>query len=113
MMVDEFSRSLWKIELELEPFSGDRPEMSYSDIQPFLEATGSDEPLLIRIDKTYIPCYQGGSIPYKVLCIPEEIEEALNLDLPTTKQALIPKNQQEITMVLFSALSKDDEENLP
>lgn len=85
----------------LEPFGGDRVEMSVEDICPFLDVTGTDEPLLIRINRTFIPVYTSNSIPYKFLAIPEDVEDELNVDIPSDKYIFIVKSQDEIKKILM------------
>lgn len=100
--VDDFSSGLWRMKVHLEPYSGDEAEMSVEDAEPFLEATGGEEPLLIRVNRTFIPVYVGGSIPYKYITIPEDMEEELNLDLPSEKYIYVVKDQNRLKKVLLN-----------
>lgn len=99
--VDNFSGGAWRLKVELEPFSGERTEMSVEDIMPLLEHSHTEPPLLVRINRTFLPVYEGQSIPYKVLAIPEEVEEELVVDLPSTKHIIIPKRQDQMKQILM------------
>lgn len=100
--IDNFSAGAWRMKVKLEPFSGDRVELSIEDIHPFLKATKTKPPLLIRLNRTFLPVYSGQSIPYKVLAIPEDVEEALKIDLPTEKYILVVKQQEQLKKILMN-----------
>lgn len=99
--VDDFSGGIWRMKVKLEGVESGRVEASSEDILPFLRASSTDSPLLVRVNRSYLPVYRSNGIPYKVLAVPSEVQEKISIELPAEKYIMIPKQQNRLKQILM------------
>ncbi len=94
-MYEEFSASYYLSRLYVRPYTEDKPAMHEDEhraLKTKIQNGDESKPLVVKIDKRYIPVWGDKGVPSSTLALPNRIADEIGLrNPPSLKEVLLLK----------------------